>query len=167
MNKGTCILLLGLVLATAAFAGFYYAGTASCRTMMRESEPELAWLKREFHLSDTEFTRISELHATYLPRCRERCRRIEEQNAKLRQLIPTATDVTPEIQALLTERAKMRAYCETEMLQHFLEVSRSMPFEEGRRYLEWVERQTYLQGQAMERQHHTADHSHMSHESHQ
>jgi hypothetical protein len=166
MKKGVIILVVGLVLATAAFSGFYYAGTASCRSMMREPEPELAWLKREFHLSDAEFTRISDLHAAYLPRCRQRCQRVEEQNAKLQQLLPTATDVTPEIRALLAERAKMRADCEAEMLQHFLEVSRSMPPQEGRRYLEWVERQTYLQGQGMEQQHRTADHDHMSHESH-
>lgn len=167
MNKGILILLLGLVVATAAFSGFYYAGTSSCRSMMREPEPELAWLKREFRLSDAEFARISELHAAYLPRCRERCRHIEEQNAKLQQLLPTATTVTPEIQALLADRAKMRADCEAEMLQHFLEVSRSMQPEEGRRYLEWVEQQTYLQGQGMEQQHRSDDHSHMPHASHQ
>jgi hypothetical protein len=166
MKKGVIILVVGLVLATAAFSGFYYAGTASYRSMMREPEPELAWLKREFHLSDVEFARISDLHAAYLPRCRERCQRIEEQNATLRQLLPTATDVTPEIRALLARRAKMRADCEVEMLQHFLEVSRSMPPQEGRRYLEWVEQQTYLQGQGMEQQHRMADHNHMSHESH-
>ena len=50
MKKGATILLLGLLLATAAFCGFYYLGTASCRRMMRGPQPELAWLNS--HLAD-------------------------------------------------------------------------------------------------------------------
>jgi hypothetical protein len=40
---------------------------------------------------------------------------------------------------LLAERSKMRADCEAEMLQHFLGISRTMPPEQGRQYLAWVE----------------------------
>ena len=47
MKKGGWILLLGLILGTGAFSGFYYLGTASCRNLMREPQPELAWLKQE------------------------------------------------------------------------------------------------------------------------
>jgi hypothetical protein len=154
MKKGGIILLLGVVLCAAAFSGVYYFGTSCCRGMMKESQPELAWLKKEFSLSDVEFARICELHAAYLPQCAERCRRIDEQNAKLRQLLAANTAVTPEIQSLLAERAKTRSECEAEMLKHFLEVSRSMPAEQGRRYLTWVEQQTVLHAQSMELHHH-------------
>lgn len=153
MKRGGIILVLGLLLATAACLGFYYLGTASCRKMMRESQPELAWLKKEFNLSDAEFARISELHEAYLPQCRERCRRIGEQNAKLQELLAQSTTVTPEIRSLLAERAKTRADCEAEMLKHFWEVSRTMPPEQGRRYLAWVKQQTSLWGEGMERRH--------------
>jgi hypothetical protein len=54
----------------------------------------------------------------------------------------------------MARRAQMRAECETEMLRHFLEVSRTMPVEQGKRYLAWVEQQTLLKGEAMEQQHH-------------
>lgn len=155
MKKGGLILLLGLLVATAAFSGFYYFGTASCRDMMREPKPELAWLKKEFHLSDAEFTRISQMHAAYLPQCRERCMRIAQQDLQLHELLATATNLTPEIQNLLAERAKTRADCEAEMLKHFLAVSRTMPPEEGKRYLTWVENQSCLRGQAMEESHKT------------
>ena len=154
MKKSAVILLLGLALGAAGFTGFYYLGTASSRDMLREQQPELAWLKQEFKLSDTEFARVSRLHAAYLPQCAARCRRIEEQNQRLRQLLVQATNVTPEIQGLLAERAKMRADCEAEMLKHFIEVSRTMPPEQGRRYREWVEEQTFLRGEGMEQQHH-------------
>jgi hypothetical protein len=153
MKRGGIILLLGLLLAMAACAGFYYLGTAPCRRMMGESQPELAWLKKEFNLSDAEFARVSELHEAYLPQCRERCRRIEEENAKLQGLLARSTTVTPEIRDLLAERAKTRADCEADMLKHFLEVSRTMPPEQGRRYLAWVEQQNSLRGEGMIRRH--------------
>lgn len=161
MKKSGIILLLGLLACTAAFAGFYYFGTASCRGLMRETQPELAWLKKEFHLSDAEFAHISQLHQAYLPQCRERCRLVRQQDEKLQQLLAQAKTVTPEIQTLLAERAKMRADCEAEMLKHFLAVSATMPPEQGRRYLAWVQAQTSLRGQAMEERHRAADEPHM------
>ncbi len=159
MKKGGFILLAGLLVFAAGFGGFYYSGTAPCRAMMREPQPELAWLKREFKLSDAEFARITKLHEAYMPQCAKRCLRIAEQNQKLGQLLAQASSVTPEIQNLLSERAKTRADCEAEMLNHFLEVSRTMPPEQGQRYLQWVEQQTFLNGEDMERQHHSANSS--------
>jgi hypothetical protein len=154
MKKSAAILVIGLLLAAGAFAGFYYAGTARCREMMRQPTPELAWLKEEFKLSDTDCARMVQLHEAYMPKCMERCRRIEELEAKLQRLLAGSTTVTPEIQAVLAERAKMRADCEAEMLEHFLEVSRTMAPEQGRRYLEWVQAQSSLRGQGMEQRHH-------------
>ena len=166
MRKGTYILLLGLVLATAGFSSFYYFCTASCREMMHGPQPELAWLKKEFKLSDSEFARLLQLHAAYLPQCAARCQRVEEQNEKLRQLFVQATNVTPELQNLLAERARMRADCEAEMMKHFWEVSRTMPPEQGRRYLAWVEEQTFLRGQGMEQRHRMEQDSHMAEQPH-
>lgn len=160
MKTGALILLLGLVLATAAFSGFYYLGTASCRNMMQKPQPELAWLKKQFNLSDAEFDRVVRLHEAYLPQCAERCRLIEEQNQKLQALLGQSTEVTPQIQALLVQRAQTRATCETEMLKHFLAVSRTMPPEQGRRYLAWVEQQTILNRQPMEARHQVSEHHH-------
>jgi hypothetical protein len=156
MKKGGLILLLGVLLCAGTFAGFYYSGTSCCRGMMKESQPELAWLKKEFSLSDAEFKRVSELHAAYLPHCAERCRHLDELNTKLHHLLAATNYLTPEIQALLTERANTRSDCEAEMLKHFLEVSRTMPPEQGRRYLAWAEQQSVLHPQSMEQAHHEA-----------
>jgi len=153
MKRGALILLLGVAVGTAGFSGFYYLGTSSCRDLMREPQPELAWLKKEFKLSDAEFARISTLHEAYLPQCAQRCLRIAEQNRQLEALLVQTSAVTPEIQDLLAERARTRAACEAEMLKHFLEVSRTMPPEQGRRYLKWVEQQTLLNPQGMEQRH--------------
>ena len=153
MKRGPIILLLGLLACAATFLGVYHARTASHREMLRSTAPELAWLKKEFNLSDAEFSRISELHSAYLPQCHKRCQIIEEQNEKLEQLLAANTSVTPEIASLFAERAKTRADCEAAMLNHFLEVSRAMPPEQGRRYLAWVKDQTFVRGEGMERHH--------------
>ncbi len=153
MKKGALILIAGLLLGGAAFGGFYYLGTAPCRSMMQESQPELAWLKQQFNLSDKEFARITALHDAYLPQCAERCMVIEEQNRKLKALLEKDPTVTQEVRELLAARAQTRAMCEAEMLKHFQEVSRAMPPEQGRRYLAWVQEQTVLRPQAMEARH--------------
>ena len=154
MKRGLLILLLGLLAWVATFVGVYHAGTTSPRAMLDGSVPELAWLKKEFNLSDAEFSRISELHSAYLPECHKRCQIIAAQNEKLQQLLSTNKTVTPEIESLLAERAKTRADCEAAMLNHFLEVSRAMPPEQGRRYLAWVKEQTFARGDGMEKHHH-------------
>jgi hypothetical protein len=155
MKRGVFILLLGLLACAAAVFSFYQVCTASHRALLKESKPELAWLKKEFHLSDEAFARVSQLHAAYLPQCHQRCLIIEAQNKKLQSLLATNTAVTPEIENLLAERAQTRADCEATMLKHFLEVSRAMPPEQGRRYLTWVQEQTFWRGQGMEQQHQT------------
>ncbi|MBI3415271.1 MAG: hypothetical protein HY043_08120 [Verrucomicrobia bacterium] len=150
MRRGILILALGVVGAAVAYCCFYLMGTATPRALMRSAQPELAWLKHEFNLGDAEFTRISQLHAGYLPQCMERCRHIEQLNSKLSNALATATQVTPEIEKILNERAQIRATCQAEMLKHFFEVSRTMPAEQGKRYLAWVRENTCLREQAMD-----------------
>lgn len=149
MRRGFLILGLGLIAAAAAYACFYLAGTAGLREWRTSRQPELVWLKQEFKLSDAEFARVSQMHDAYLPQCRERCRLIRQMNDRLGQLLATTSNVTPEIESALAERATMRSECQTAMLKHFFEVSRTMPPEQGRRYLAWVQEQTCLREQMM------------------
>ena len=149
MRRGFIILALGFVGAVAAYFGLYLLETATPRAWLRSQQPELAWLKHEFSLSDSEFARISQVHEGYLPQCKERCRRIEELNNRLMKAIGATTQMTPEIEQLLADRARTRADCQSEMLKHFFEVSRTMPPEQGRRYLAWVQKQTCLHEQTM------------------
>lgn len=142
MKRASLILLFGLVLAGGAYFGSYRAGTACCAHMMQERRPELAWLKEEFHLSDAEFERISKLHESYLAGCAERCQKIDMKNHHVRQLLAATNTVTPEIEKLLAEAASLRAECQKQMLQQFFDVSRTMPPEQGKRYLAWVQEQT-------------------------
>ena len=149
MRRGFLILGLGVMAAVAAYFCVYLVGTTAPRTLLQSRQPELVWLKQEFKLSDSEFERLSKLHEAYLPQCRERCRLIRQMNDRLGQLLATTSDLTPAIENALTERAKMRSECQAAMLKHFFEVSRTMPPEQGRRYLAWVQEQTCLREQMM------------------
>jgi len=117
------------------------------RTPADGAHPELSWLKKEYHLTDAQFAQIAQLHDVYLPKCAEMCRRIDKQNAKVQQLLAATNAVTAEIKESLAEAARLRAECETAMLQHFFETSRQMPPGQGKRYLAWVQNETLLPGQ--------------------
>jgi hypothetical protein len=144
MKRPVLILLAGLALATAGYLGVYYAGTAAHSNMERSPAPELAWLKEEFHLSDVDFARLSRMHDEYLSGCAQRCLVIDKKNQELTRLLKSADQVTPEIERLLRESAQLRADCQKQMLQHFFEVSRAMPAEQGKRYLAWVQSRTII-----------------------
>ena len=149
MKRAITILVGGLLVACAAYCFLYFTGTAAHRKVLASKAPELLWLKKEFNLSDAELARITELHEAYLPQCKARCEHLEELNRKLAQAVGSASQMTPDIEILLVERAKVRTDCQAEMLKHFFEVSRTMPAEQGRRYLAWVQERTCLSEAAM------------------
>ena len=151
MKKGILILVVGLALAAAAYGCAYFVCTSSVRNLERSGKPELAWLKEEFSVSDAEFKRIADLHAAYLPQCAEMCRKIDAQNQQLRNLLAATNQITPQIQAAIEETSRLRAECQSNMLRHFYEVSRTMPPEQGRRYLAWVQERTFLSNDGMMR----------------
>jgi len=142
MKRPWLVLAGGLAAALLAYGGSYFIGSAPCRSLEDSKTPELAWLQKEFHIPDAEFTRISKLHEDYLAGCAERCRRIDAKNADLQKMLAGAGAVTPGIEQALLDAARLRAECQKAMLQHFYEVSQTMPPEQGRRYLAWVTART-------------------------
>src|SRR5437879_5632113 len=144
MKRPGLTLLAGIVLAVAAYVGFYFAFSAKSRSLAGGDEPELNWLKNEFKIADSEFARISEMHESYRAGCAQRCRLIDERNEELKRLLASSSSITPEVEKALAETARLRAECQSKMLQHFYEVSRTMPPEQGRRYLAWVTERTIL-----------------------
>jgi hypothetical protein len=162
MKKALSMLVLGLLAGVAGYGAFYFFGTASTRELLQDERPELAWLKREFNLSNAEYARITELHASYLPACRERCSRIAAKDAELRELLKTNT-FTPAIEKKLAEAAELRAECQAAMLKHFYAVSQTMPQAQGRRYLNWVQEKTFLADHGMNQ---TAESASPAHDHH-
>ena len=138
MKRPWLILLAGAALAVAGYFAVYRTTMSCCGLPAQASGPGLDWLQTEFHLSDAEFRRVSELHGAYLPACRERCAVIDAKSAEVRDLLVKSGAVTPEVERALADAARLRGECQTAMLRHFVEVSRAMPPEQGKRYLDWI-----------------------------
>jgi hypothetical protein len=150
MKRAIATLITGLLLAVAAYGGFYFISTARDRQLAQSPASGLEWLKKEYQLSDAEFQRVVELHAAYMPECMERCRRITDLNDKFKLLVSNSRTLTPEIESNLAASAQIRLECQKAMLKHFIDVSQTMPQEQGRRYLVWVEENTCLNQHGME-----------------
>jgi hypothetical protein len=140
MNRSLAILLGALILGAALFGSSYFAGQHACR--MTRSADDLSWLRDEFHPGAAEMARIQKLHEGYLPKCAEMCAKIAAKKAELEAALTGSTNVSPAAQQKLGELAALRAQCQAQMLQHFVEVSRTMPPEPGRRYLAEMQRLT-------------------------
>lgn len=139
MNRPLVIILGALALGAAIFAGSYIAGQRACANMMRGAD-DLSWLRNEFHLSDAEMIRVRKLHTDYGPQCMEMCAQMAAKKNELAAALAGATNLTVEAQNRLDELHALRAQCQTQMLRHFFEVSRTMPPEPGRRYLAEMEK---------------------------
>ena len=141
--RRSLLILLAVLLAGAAIAGTsYLLARRICLRQLAPAGNDLAWLRDEFHLSDTEMQRIRPLHEGYLPKCRENCARIAAKKQELQAALDKAQGMTSEAQQKLAEVAALRAKCQSNMLAHFYEVSRAMPPEQGRRYLAEMQRLT-------------------------
>jgi hypothetical protein len=70
------------------------------------------------------------------------CAKIAAKKSELETVLNGTTNVNPVAQQKLAELAALRAQCQAQMLQHFIEVSQTMPPEPGRRYLAEMQRLT-------------------------
>lgn len=143
MKRALFILAGGLVLSVLLGAGAYFWRTAPERAMLCSDEPELAWLKREFQLSDAQFARVRELRDAYMTDCAAMCLRIAATNTLIRAEITSHTNVTTDLEKMLASAAQLRTQCQQQMLGHFFQVSREMPPEQGQRYLAWVQKEIF------------------------
>jgi hypothetical protein len=141
--RRSLLILLAMLLAGAAILGSsYLLAWRICARELAGSGDDLAWLRREFRLSDAEMQRVRQLHEGYLPKCHENCALIAAKKKELQAALDRAQGMTPEAQQKLAEAAALRAKCQANMLEHFYEVSQAMPPEQGRRYLAEMQRLT-------------------------
>ena len=141
MKRSWLIIVGGLALEVCAYLCIYFGKTVTERSVERSNRPELAWLQMEFHLTDAQLARVMELHNAYAPKCDEMCRAIDAKNTEIQKLLAATNVVTPEITQALAEAGEIRAECETAMLDHFYKVAATMPPEQAKRYLDWVQQQ--------------------------
>jgi small-conductance mechanosensitive channel len=142
MRRSLTLVIAMLLAGVAIAGGSYLLGCRICARQLATSGDDLAWLRREFRLSDAEMQRIRQLHEGYLPKCHENCARIAAKKKELQAALDHAKGMTPEARQKLAEVAALRAECQANMLGHFYEVSQAMPPEQGRRYLAEMQRLT-------------------------
>src|SRR5262245_3917090 len=141
MTKSGKIVLAGAATAVLTLALAYYCTMTVCARHMAGTD-ELAWLRKEFRLSDAEMARIRQLHEGYLPRCHELCSRIAAKRGELDEMLSSGPTQPAGLEQKLVELGTLRAQCQANMLRHFEEVSRAMPPEQGKRYLAEMQRLT-------------------------
>ena len=164
MKRSHLIVLLALVASAAVFLVSYSVAQRFCARHLARTADDLDWLRQDFRLSDAEMARVRKLHEGYLPKCAEMCARIASKKRDLEAALAGATNVPPEAAQKLKELALLRAQCQTQMLRHFIEVSREMPPEQGQRYLAEMQRLTLGFHEQIEQS--MADHSAHAHGQH-
>ena len=145
MKRAAKTVLGGVAVAIVLGVGAYVCAMKLCVRQM--AADDLSWLKREFQLSNAEMQRVRRLHEGYLPKCQEMCGKIAEKQAELEKTL--ASGQAPDEK--LAELASLRAQCQAQMLRHFQEVSQAMPAEQGKRYLNEMQRLTLGSHQEIER----------------
>jgi len=142
MNRSLVILLGTLALAMVVFGGSYAMSRHVGERCLTQPGNDLAWLRQEFHLNDAEMARVQKLHEGYLPQCAAMCQKIAAKKMEVEVALNGTTSVNPIAKQKLAELSALRAQCQAQMLQHFTEVSQTMPPEQGRRYLAEMQRLT-------------------------
>lgn len=102
------------------------------------SSDALAWVQREFGLTNAQFAEVKKLHEAYEPRCMEMCAHIAEANGRVESLLRESRRMTPELAEAIRAAQQRRAECQTAMLTHLYETAAQMPPEAGQRYFRTV-----------------------------
>lgn len=142
MVRSLIIVLGALALGAALFIGSFTLSRNVCQACIAEPPGSLHWLQSQYHLSHEETVRIQKLHNDYLSQCDSMCRIITAKQQEVEATLNNATNVNSVAQEKLDDLAACRAHCQSQMLQYFVNVSRIMPPEEGRRYLADMEKET-------------------------
>lgn len=151
MKRSLLILIVALAAGVIVFAASYQFSQRLCVKQIARSGDDLEWLRQEFQLGDDELAKVRTLHEGYLPKCAEMCRQIAAKKREVETALAGTTKLTDAAQQKLSELGALRAQCQTQMLQHFAEVSQAMPPEQGRRYLAEMQRVTLGTHEQIER----------------
>ena len=135
MKRIAIILSAALILGAVVFGSSFLVSRRVCCPPTACDTDELDWLREEFQLRDAELAKIRELHEGYRPQCAEMCQQIGVKQSELTEALAQATNFNPTVETKLSELHALRARCQGQMLKHFMEVSRAMPADQGRRYL--------------------------------
>ena len=129
MKRFAGFFLLVLAVAATAYGLTRYWGA-------RRTEDQWTWLRREFRLSDSQFSRIQALHQAYQPVCADHCRRIMALQQRMADLELTGAKNSSGYAAAQDEWQAVTRECNQATLWQLQKVAAEMDPGEGRRYLD-------------------------------
>jgi hypothetical protein len=138
MKKGIFVLLVTIVGSALAYCLYFYCATQPVQAMLARSDGQMEWLRREFKLTDAQFTKVKQLHEAYRPGCDQMCLRIAEANGEANALISNSKTMTPEIEGALKKCATLQNECRQALLTHVYAVSSEMSPPEAHRYVDMM-----------------------------
>lgn len=136
MKQLLIALIASLVAGAVAFSLMRSHKMAASRGPLLDSLPELAWVKTDLKLSESQFAKVSALHVAYRPKCMEYCQKIAAAHEKLALLTRRDREVTPELEAAIREHAEVHATCQQAMLKHLYETAATLDEQQAKRYLQ-------------------------------
>jgi hypothetical protein len=145
MKKGLFIIAV-IAMAIITYFGVHRSVTMEARAVLRSECPELAWLKREYALSDHQFGKIQELHNLHDVECQNHCRALATTQQELQKLIISEPLQSPPVQNALQAWRNQQVISQDSILKHMENVSNEMDLAQGRRYRENVYRSLILSG---------------------
>lgn len=128
------IAVLALVAALTGFVCYRLGADPALHDAAAKGDA-MAWLRADFHLTDSQFAAIKRLHEAYAPTCAEHCRMIQEA-AKARDALKAADPAT--VAAAERTLQELRTTCETAIARHVRQVAAEMSPTDGARYLALV-----------------------------
>ena len=103
--------------------------------ILLDTLPELAWLKKDLKLSDSQFEKVKALHVDYRPKCEEMCHRVAAAHERLDEASRAAGGMTPELRNEIANHARIHAECQEAMLTHLYQTAAVLEKDQARRYL--------------------------------
>ncbi len=136
-TKAICILILIL---GAGLATFYLTRSKRMESaaVPYNTLPELAWIRTDLGLTESQYAKVADLHVSYSPECVKMCQHIAETREKVEMLAKNSRTLTPEYDAALGELAAVQLKCQRAMLKHIYATAALLDEAQSEKYLEMV-----------------------------
>lgn len=134
MIRNIIILVLSLALLTCVYCSVYRMMTTDAAEVMAADRPELEWLRREYSLSDQQFSEIKARHEQHDVICRELCMGLVDAQKRLEATVVKFPEMGAEVDAALADWEAQRELCRKAALRHMYDVSAVMAPEQAAAY---------------------------------
>ena len=95
----------------------------------------MAWLKKEYQLDDSTFSKVTDAHRLYFRDCEKRCTELDDLNSHFLNQLKADSTPKSDIDAVHILQENLCIDCRIAMITHVHEVAALMPAQVGRRFI--------------------------------